>query len=131
MATMTRSSTGFGDPSLLSALLSGERFWPTEPQSLHEIGLSEPFLESLVCKLLLVNGTMRGRTIAADVCLPFSIIESILDRGRTRKLISHCGSGPLNEYSYALTEEGRKRARVYQQECAYVGPAPGSKGTFC
>ena len=60
MTTLTHNSTGTGDPSLLTALLAGERFWPTLPQSLHETGLNEPFLESLICKLLLVNGSRPG-----------------------------------------------------------------------
>ncbi len=124
MTTLTHNSTGTGDPSLLTALLAGERFWPTLPQSLHETGLNEPFLESLICKLLLVNGSRRGRKIASDICIPFSIVESILDRVRSRKLISHCGAASLNDYIYNLTEEGHTRALRYQQECAYVGPAP-------
>lgn len=110
--------------SLLEVLLSGERFWPTEPQSLEEVGLSEPFLDSLVCKLLLVSGKTTGRKVATTLCLPFTLAEHILERLRSQRLITHHGSGPLNDYIYELTKEGRDRALVYQRECAYVGPAP-------
>ena len=121
MSTLT---TGFSDPSLLSALISGEQFWPTEPRSAHEIGLSEPFLEMLVVKYLLMTGTASGRDVATEICLPFTFVESILERLRARKIVTHCGSGLLNDYVYSLTEDGRVRARAYEQECAYVGPAP-------
>ncbi len=115
---------GYSDPSLLNALLAGERFWPTEPRSLHEIGLTEPFLDSLVSKFLLAGGNATGRTTAAELCLPFPVIEAALERLRQRRLVTHVGAGRLNDYVYGLSEEGRERARVFHSECAYVGPAP-------
>jgi predicted ATPase with chaperone activity len=115
---------GAGDPSLLSILLGGERFWPSDPRSVHELGLSEPFLESLVSKLLLSGGSSSGRAIAAEVCLPFKIVETTLERLRARRLVTHVGAGSLNDYVYGLTDEGRTRARTFHAECAYVGPAP-------
>jgi hypothetical protein len=124
MSTTTFHNTVQGDQSLLAALLAGERFWPTEPQTLAETGLGEPFLEALFCKLLLVNGTTTGRRAATQLCLPFTIAEHILDRLRGQQLISHRGAGPLNDYIYELTKEGRDRALAYHRECAYVGPAP-------
>lgn len=123
MPTSTRHNTGGGE-DLLSAILAGERFWPTEPQSLHDTGLSEPFLEGLVCRHLLAQGSCSGRRMATLVGLPIRIVDPILDRLRSMQVIVHRGSGPLNDYVYALTEEGRKRAVASQQDCAYVGPAP-------
>jgi predicted ATPase with chaperone activity len=112
------------DSSLLSLLLSGERFWPTDPRSVHELGLSEPFLEALVAKLLLASGNASGRTVAAELCLPFKIAEATLERLRTRRLVTHAGSSSFNDYVYGLSDEGRKRAQSFHSECAYVGPAP-------
>jgi predicted ATPase with chaperone activity len=86
-------------------------------------GLGEPFLESLICKLILVDGSNFGRKIAAAICLPFSIIEPLLGRLRTQQLLIHRGSGPIGDYVYALTEEGHRRALVFYKECAYSGPA--------
>ncbi|MCA9050814.1 MAG: hypothetical protein KDA89_18880, partial [Planctomycetaceae bacterium] len=112
------------DSSLLSLLLGGERFWPTDPKSVQELGLTEPFLESLVSKLLLSGGNMTGRAVASELCLPFKITEATLERLRTRRLVTHCGSGSFNDYVYGLSDEGRKRAQTFHAECAYVGPAP-------
>jgi len=112
------------DSSLLSLLLSGERFWPTEPRSAHDLGLSEPFLESLVAKLLLSSGAASGRTVASELCLPFKIAEATLERLRTRRLVTHAGASSFNDYVYNLSDEGRKRAQSFHAECSYVGPAP-------
>ena len=113
-----------GDSGLLSAMLAGESFWPTEPRSLQELGLSEPFLDAFLCRLLLSGGNITGRQAAQDVCIPFRIVETLLEKLRARRLLAHCGSASLNDYIYGLTDEGRKRAQVYHSECAYVGPAP-------
>ncbi|MCA9083701.1 MAG: AAA family ATPase [Planctomycetaceae bacterium] len=121
MSTIAPSAS---ESSLLSLLLGGERFWPTDPRSVHELGLSEPFLESLVSKLLLASGNLTGRSVASELCLPFKIAEATLERLRTRRLVTHCGSSSFNDYVYGLSDEGRKRAQVFHSECAYVGPAP-------
>lgn len=112
------------DAALLTALLSGENFWPSEPTTLHELGLSEPFLESLVCKLLRSSGTQSGRAIATELCVPFRLIEGLMDRLKLRRVVMHAGSASLNDYLFALTDEGRRRAEVFHSECGYVGPAP-------
>ena len=124
MSTATTTGPIADDPTLLSALLSGERFWPSEPQSLEETGLCEPFLEAMTCKSILVNGPNLGRKIASALCLPFAILEPVLSRLRSQQMITHRGSGPFNDYVYRLTDAGHRRAIGYQRECAYVGPAP-------
>lgn len=113
-----------GDSSLLSALLAGEKFWPTDPRSLQELGLSEPFMEAQLCRMLLSGGNSTGRQLAAEMCVPFRVLETQLERLRSRRMITHFGSASLNDYIYGLTEEGRRRAQVFHSECAYLGPAP-------
>lgn len=113
-----------GDSAVLTALLAGENFWPSDPASLQELGLTEPFLESLVCKLLRSSGNLSGRTIASELCLPFRMVETMMERLKNRRTVMHCGSASLNDYIFGLTDEGRRRAEQYHSECAYVGPAP-------
>ncbi|MFK7820670.1 MAG: AAA family ATPase [Planctomycetaceae bacterium] len=124
MATAGTMNQGYSDPSLLNALLSGQHFWPTEPRTLHEVGLTEPFIDALASKYLLAGGNATGRTISADICLPFPIVEASLERLRQRRLVTHVGAGRFNDYVYGLSEEGRNLARVHHKECSYVGPAP-------
>lgn len=125
MTTIAPGAThGYSDPSLLNALLSGQRYWPAEPRTLHEVGLTEPFIDTLTCKYLLAGGNAAGRTIATALCLPFQMVEASLERLRQRRLVTHVGAGQLNDYVYGLSDDGRDRARVFHAECAYVGPAP-------
>jgi len=109
---------------VLATILSEESYRPAEPNSLSETGLSTTLIESLICKYLLTVGTCSGRRLAANVCLPFHLLEPVFQDLRERQIIVHRNSAPLNDYNYALTDHGSKRARAEMDSCAYVGPAP-------
>ena len=109
---------------LLASLLSEDSFFPSCPQSLEETGLSESLVESLICKYLLGTGTASGRSIADAISLPFGLLEDLFRALRARQILCHSGSAPLNDYYYTLTEQGRDRAQVFSEACAYVGAAP-------
>ncbi len=120
LATDTQSF----EPSLLGSLLSDDSFWPVEPQSLAETGLSEQFIESLTLKTVNMSGTISGRNVAENIGLPFRIIEPLLDLLRTRKLIAHVRPAPFNDYYYSLTEQGQRQTQILLTHSSYVGPAP-------
>jgi hypothetical protein len=109
---------------LLATLLSDEGFRPVPPHSLEETGLTTNLVESLICKYLAVVGSSSGRGIADYVCLPFGILEGLYQSLRSRQILVHMGSAPLNDYNYTLTEQGRERAQAMTKACAYHGPAP-------
>lgn len=119
----TNSPTSHGN-SLLAAILADESYRPSEPTSLQETGLPVSLIESLLIKRLAVVGQSSGRQIANDLCLPFAVLENLYQHLRSRQIIVHQGSAPLNDYNYTLTENGRDRAAVARQACSYVGPAP-------
>lgn len=121
---MQTTDTHYLDDSLFQTFLSDERFWPSEPASLEETGLATSVVESLICKYLAVTGTASGRSIAEYICISFQLLEDVFASLRTRMIIVHAGAAPFNDYYYVLTEEGQRRAQIYQQECAYLGPAP-------
>src|SRR5690606_17116446 len=110
--------------SLLDSLLSDDAYYPAEPRSLSEVGVSVVLIESLACKFLLQMGTASGREIARKLCLPFPLLEEVLTQLRVRQLVVHTGQGQLNDYVYRLTEQGAERARAAAAACAYVGPVP-------
>ena len=112
------------DPHLLRSLLTEDAFCPVEPISLEQSGLSESLIESLLCKQLAVSGSLTGRTLAREVCLQFGIVGRILDVLRARKIVEHRATAQLNDFVYALTEQGAGRAQKLLRECAYVGPTP-------
>lgn len=110
--------------SLLEGVLSEEGFRPAPPQSFDETGLSSTLVESLISKYLAGVGTSSGRNIAEHICLPFGILDGLFQSLRSRQMLVPTGSAPLNDYYYALTEQGRERAQAMLKACAYVGPAP-------
>lgn len=110
--------------NLLATILSDESFKPAETADLAETGLSESLLESLVTKSLLIAGTASGRALADQLGLPMGVVEPQLHKLRNRQFATHTGSAPLNDYYYALTDQGRQRAQTYLDACAYTGCAP-------
>ncbi|MEM1305127.1 MAG: AAA family ATPase, partial [Planctomycetota bacterium] len=107
------------------ALLGGEEaFYPPEPEALTDTGVSPVLVEGLVCKYLLQVGSAPGRQIAQQVALPFGGLEPLLSDLRARQIVFHQGQAPLNDYYYALTDQGAARARAAMAACAYVGPTP-------
>ena len=121
---MSIADTGSRSLDLLATILSDESFRPSEPSSLSETGLPSSLVESLICKTLLLAGRRSGRQVGEQLCLPFNLIEGLFQSLRTRQIIVHQGSAPLNDYVYALTETGRERATQDMQTSSYVGPAP-------
>ena len=64
---------------------------PLGPQSLEETGLATSMIESLILKHLAVIGSSSGRGLAKHVCLPFGILEGLLQSLRSRQIIVHTG----------------------------------------
>jgi predicted ATPase with chaperone activity len=121
---MLTTETQEVESTWLEAFLTGERFWPAEPNTLDETGLPPNLVESLIFKHLATAGNVSGRRIAEKVCLPFRVLEDIFATLRTQQLIVHTGAAPFNDFYYILTEQGLQRARAARTACAYVGPAP-------
>ncbi|MEM9366885.1 MAG: AAA family ATPase [Planctomycetota bacterium] len=108
----------------LGGLLTDDTFWPVEPRSMEETGLSHTFVEALTLKTIYQAGTTSGRNIATAIGLPFRLIDPILDMLRGRKAVSHDRPAAFNDYYYSLTELGQKKAQAHFAQSSYVGPAP-------
>jgi predicted ATPase with chaperone activity len=108
----------------LTALLDRKTFTPAEPRTLEETGLSESLIEGLILKYLAAVGGGSGRSISDHVCLPFGIMEKLLQRLRTRQFLAHRGAAALTDYVYGLTDRGEVEAQSLASICAYRGAAP-------
>jgi hypothetical protein len=98
---------------------------PAAPVSIEDTGLSVDQLAQLVVKSL-YTGEASGVALADRICLPYSILEPLLEHARIERLIEvrgAVGSGAAG-YRYALTDLGRDRARQFLDANQYVGPAP-------
>ncbi len=83
------------------------RFYPLNPRTLEEAGLSGAQLEAAVLKALFFAGEMRGIDLARHLKLPHQLTEPALDRLRRQKLIDiRGGTGQgfgLSTMIYTLT----------------------------
>ncbi len=131
------SQGGLDEPAEPAALVSaavvprepispqkGSEFTPAEPRSLAEAGLTESDVEALAMKFLLSKGDAAGREVAAQVKLPFVLVEQLLRRLKYEQVLVYRGSAPMNDYLYQLTDVGRERARRLSEQCTYFGAAP-------
>jgi predicted ATPase with chaperone activity len=112
------------DLGLVSALLTQESYRPHEPRNLEETGLPEALVDGLILKHLATVSGESGRAVAEKICLSFGMLEDRFQKLRTRQLLTHKGSAALNDYVYALTDQGREAAQALFAACAYRGPAP-------
>lgn len=99
-------------------------FFPQEPTTHRQAGLTETQVEELVMKFLLARGDAQGRQVADQIKLPFSIVDQFLRRLKQEQLVVYRDAAQVNDYQYQLTEVGRERARRYSRECSYYGSAP-------
>jgi predicted ATPase with chaperone activity len=127
---MTTTHTDYADLGVLASLLSDEAFFPPEPELLAETGISPVVIETLIIKFVLQVGSTTGREIANQLCLPFGILEDLLLALRSRQVLVHQGQAPLNDYYYALTDQGSARARAAMDACSYVGAVPVPLGDY-
>ena len=65
-----------------------------------------------------------GRRIAAELGLPFGPFPEFLRQLKNQQIVTYANSATANDYVYSLTDAGRARAKIYLEECTYVGTAP-------
>lgn len=118
------ASTIDTNSSVLDTILADEAFTPSEPTSISEVGLPVSLIESLILKRLSIVGISSGRALSRDICISFNLVDPLLQNLRSRQILVHKGSAPLNDYEYVLTENGRDLAKIANRACSYIGPAP-------
>ena len=122
----TSESTSTFAPSTIPATSLEEKppFRPKVVTDLSSAGLNFAQIEGLVLKFLLNIGVASGRRIADELGLPFGPFPDFLRQLKNQQIVAYTNSATANDYLYALTDAGRRRAKVYFEECAYVGTAP-------
>jgi predicted ATPase with chaperone activity len=101
-------------------------FVPRQPRNMRETGISPALTEKLLMKYVFQVGTDTSRRIAAQLRLPFKIVDPILRQLRTDKHLDLSGTTATGDSEFCITDKGRERARRYADECTYFGAAPVS-----
>jgi predicted ATPase with chaperone activity len=99
-------------------------FRPKPVADFASAGLNQAMVESLILKFLLSVGNASGRRIADEMGLPFGPFPEFLRGLKGQQILTYTNTAAANDYYYSLTDTGRARAKVYVEECAYVGTAP-------
>ncbi|HEX8437955.1 ATPase [Archangium sp.] len=117
-------------PAAEGAGATGPRFWPTQPRSLADTGLTGSMVEELILKAIFYAGEMRGMDIANRLKLPTSIVDDILEGLRRQKYIDIRGGGGSgvgkSTMIYQLTTFATDVLRQILDRNRYNGPAPVS-----
>lgn len=118
---VARPETSQGPPA---SDASPARFVPAPPKNFEEAGLDTAVVEALLLKYLAAVGSATGATIASDLCLPPESMIQMLSALKQQQIVVYVGSATMGDFTYTLTDAGRDRARRFQHESLYVGPAP-------
>jgi predicted ATPase with chaperone activity len=99
-------------------------FHPAAIEEWSDTGLPETLLEALILKHLFTAGEQTGRGVARALCLPPKPVLDTLQMFKNTQLAYYKDSASGSDFTYALSEAGRDRARKHLEESMYVGPAP-------
>lgn len=103
-----------------------DTFVPRQPRQMSETGVPVALVEKITMRFLLQVGSETGRRIAAQLKLPFKVIEPLLKQLRTDKHIDLSGTTASGDSEFCITDAGRERARRYIDESTYFGSVPVS-----
>ncbi len=97
-----------------------------EPATAEETGLDYGFILDLGLKTIYYAGRPSARAICDRVCLPFSVVEGVLEYLRRQEHVDIVGATGVTEqdYQYALTGKGAAKTQEILERNQYVGPAP-------
>ena len=108
---------------------SGDAFVPQPPEDFKQAGITSAMAEALLLKFLLAHGNAKGRELCEELALPLKDCKEMLTTLKNQQLVFYKDSAQL-DFTYALTEDGRERAKKYMQECSYLGSAPVSLAEY-
>jgi uncharacterized protein YggL (DUF469 family) len=97
-----------------------------EPGQIADLGIRRDFLLPHVLKTVFVLDTFTASEAAEKLCLPIHITTELLDSWRELHCMEVLSAKGYQSTTrrYAMTSEGRKRAREYMQLSGYIGPVP-------
>ena len=100
--------------------------WVPQPQTIEETGLDFSMILDLVVKAIYFAGRPAARQVAAQLALPFTVIDEVLAFLKREQLAEVVGSAGMGEqlYQYSLSGKGLEKAEEALARNHYIGPAP-------
>lgn len=100
---------------------------PPIPLKIISTGLSEAFLSDLLLKIAYQEaGTFTVRQVMQKLCLPFSVIDELIELLKADQLIAIRSATSYGRETqiFELTHRGREKAKAALDVSLYVGAAP-------
>jgi hypothetical protein len=104
-------------------------FSPKAPEDLQNLDIPESLVEDLMLRRLYTIGSSSINSLCISLKLSFPVIHSMFERLRKRQLIVVTGMEG-NDYTFTLSEAGRRLAATRFDMCHYSGPAPVSVRSY-
>jgi predicted ATPase with chaperone activity len=101
-------------------------FFPRQPRTLAEVGLSKAFVVDLTLKIMHYSGTPSAAQLMRRVGLGQMMVQQILATLQEERLCEVLSQSDLytGNYRYRLSERGVARVSEALERTRYAGPAP-------
>lgn len=99
----------------------------TPPTSFDTLDVPQSLVDDIILRYFFSYGKSTGNDIEKLIRLPFRVVDEILARLQQEHLVEvRHGTGGLGRrgYMYAITDEGKNRARDAFERSQYIGPTP-------
>jgi len=105
---------------------SGSSFFPRQPRTLAEVGLSKAFVTDLTLKIMHYSGTPSMAQLMRRLGLGQALIQQILTTLQEERMCEVLSQSDLytGNYRYRLSERGVARVSEALERTRYAGPAP-------
>lgn len=102
------------------------------PRTIDELGVRRDFLLPHVLKTVFVLDTFTVSEAAENLSLPVNITNNLLEEWVALKCVEVTSASGYQAASrrFAMTSEGRRRAREYMNLSGYIGPVPVPLTTY-
>lgn len=104
----------------------GDPFFPKQPRTLVEVGLSKAFVVDLTLKIMHYSGTPSTAQLMRRVGLGQSMLQEVLTTLQEERLCEVLSQSDLytGNYRFRLSERGTARVKEALERTRYAGPAP-------
>ncbi|MCS6952073.1 MAG: AAA family ATPase [Bryobacterales bacterium] len=115
--------------SVVSTVIPFPRFQPPIPDSLEKLGVPEILVQDLVLRRVFIERTSTLASLARALKLAPSVVETVFRQMRHRQLVEVLGMVG-NDYTFALSGQGRQLAQERFQMTHYAGACPVSLADY-
>jgi hypothetical protein len=105
---------------------SESSFFPRQPRTLAEVGLSQAFLTDLTLKIMHYSGTPSSAQLMRRLGLGQALVQQILASIQEERMCEVLSQSDLytGNYRYRLSDRGTARVSEALERTRYAGPAP-------